>query len=173
MRHAGGVRIVRVGEDAWRAVRDVRLRALHDAPDSFGSTAGREERFAEAHWRMRIRGTPTWLALDDDDEVPRGMVSLIQEPGSPIDDRHLVSLWVAPEARRRGLGWSLIDAARDQALLDGARTLSLWVLEGNTPAGDLYVRAGFRRTGVRQQLPRDATLVEERYELVLRPEPLL
>lgn len=64
-------------------------------------------------------------------------------------------------------GWALVDAARDQAILDGARTLSLWVLDGNTPAGDLYVRAGFRRTGVRQRLPRDAALVEERYELVL------
>lgn len=160
------MRIVRVGEDAWRSVRDVRLRALHDAPDSFGSTAGREERFAETHWRMRIRATPTWLAVDDAGQ-PWGMVSLIQEPGSPTDDRHLVSLWVAPEVRRRGIGWALIDAARDQACLDGARTMSLWVLDGNTPAGDLYIRAGFRRTGVRQRLPRDAQLVEERYELLL------
>ncbi len=166
VRHAVGVRIVRVGEDAWHAVRDVRLRALHDAPDSFGSTAGREERFTEAHWRMRLRATPTWLAMDDAD-VPRGMVSLIQEPGSPVDDRHLVSLWVAPEVRRQGIGWALVDAVREQAFLDGARTLSLWVLDGNTPAGDLYVRAGFRRTGVRQRLPRDAALVEERYELLL------
>ena len=155
-----------MGEESWRAVRDVRLRALHDAPDSFGATAGREERFTEAHWRMRIRATPTWLAVDDAG-VARGMVSLIQEPGSPTDDRHLVSLWVAPEVRRQGIGWALVDAARDQAFLDGARTLSLWVLDGNTPAGDLYVRAGFRRTGVRQRLPRDAALVEERYELKL------
>jgi ribosomal protein S18 acetylase RimI-like enzyme len=160
------MRIVRVGEDAWRAVRDVRLRALHDSPDSFGATAGREERFTEAHWRMRIRATPTWLAFDDSG-VGRGMVSLIQEPGSPVDERHQVSLWVAPEVRRQGIAWALVDAARDQARLDGARTLSLWVLDGNTPAGDLYVRAGFRRTGVRQRLPRDAALVEERYEMVL------
>ncbi len=166
MRHAVRVRIVQVGEDGWRQVREVRLRALHDAPDSFGSTSGREERFTETHWRMRIRATPTWLAVDDGG-VPRGMVSLIQEPGSPVDDRHLVSLWVAPEARRQGLGWALVDAARDAAVAEGARTLSLWVLDGNTPAGDLYVRAGFRRTGVRQRLPRDAALVEERYELVL------
>lgn len=157
-----------MGEDGWKAVRDVRLRALRDSPDSFGSTWGREERFAEAHWRMRVRTTPTWLAVDEDD-VPRGIVSLIQEPGSPVDDRHVVSLWVAPEARRRGIGWALLDAARDQALLDGARTLSLWVLEGNTAAGDLYVRAGYRRTGIRQRLPRNASLVEERYELALGP----
>jgi ribosomal protein S18 acetylase RimI-like enzyme len=160
------VQIVRVGEDDWEAVRDVRLAALRDSPDSFGSTWGREERFAQAHWRMRLRGTPTWLAVDQAGTA-WGIVSLIQEPGSPVDDRHVVSLWVAPAARRRGVAWALLDAARDEACADGARTVSLWVLEGNTAAVDLYVRAGFRRTGVRQQLPRDARLVEERYELEL------
>ncbi len=161
------VRIVRVGEDQWRAVRAVRLRALGDSPDNFGSTFGREQGFAEEHWRMRVRTTPTWLAVDDEG-TPRGIVSLIQEPGSPEDDRHVISLWVAPEARRRGAAWALLDAARDQATVDNARTLSLWVMDGNTAAGDLYVRAGFRRTGIRQRLPRSANLVEERYELTLR-----
>jgi len=161
------VRIVRVAEDQWRAVRAVRLRALEDSPDDFGSTLGREQRFAEEHWRMRVRTTPTWLAVDDEG-APRGIVSLIQEPGSPEDDRHVISLWVAPEARRRGAAWALLDAARDQAKVDNARTLSLWVMDGNTAAGDLYVRAGFRRTGIRQRLPRSANLVEERYELTLR-----
>lgn len=167
----GLVRIVRVGEDQWRAVREVRLRALQDAPDSFGSSLGREQRFTEAHWRMRLRTTPTWLAVDDAG-APRGMVSLIQEPGSPVDDRHVVGLWVAPEVRRQGVAWTLLDAARDHAAAVGARTVSLWLLDGNTAAGDLYVRAGFRRTGVRQRLPRNADLVEERYELALRPSSI-
>lgn len=166
MRHAGCVRIERVGEDQWRSVRDVRLRALSDSPSAFGSTPGREESFTEAHWRRRVRSTPTWLAVDES-RAAWGIVCLIQEPGSPVDDRHVVSLWVAPEVRRQGVGWALLDAARDQAILDGARTVSLWVIDDNTAAGDLYVRAGFRRTGVRQPLPRDPGVVEERYELVL------
>jgi ribosomal protein S18 acetylase RimI-like enzyme len=161
------VRIVRVAEDQWRAVRAVRLRALGDSPDSFGSTLGREQRFAEEHWRMRVRTTPTWLAVDEDGTA-QGIVSLIQEPGSPDDDRHVIALWVAPDVRRHGIAWALLDAARDQAKADNARTLSLWVMDGNTAAGDLYVRAGFRRTGIRQRLPRNANLVEERYELTLR-----
>jgi len=160
------VRIVHIDEDAWPAEREVRLRALRETPDAFGSSLEREERFTEAHWRMRIRSTPTWLAFDDAGE-PRGIVALIQEPGTPDDDRLLVSLWVAPEVRRRGIGWALVDAARDQAVADGARTLSLWVIDDNTPAVDLYVRAGFRRTGVRQRLSRDAAAAEERYELPL------
>jgi ribosomal protein S18 acetylase RimI-like enzyme len=162
------VRIVRVDEDAWRVVSQVRLRALRENPEAFGSGLERELLFAEPHWRMRLRGTPTWLAIDEVG-VARGMISLIQEPGSPVDDRHVVGLWVAPESRRRGIAWALLDAARTEALAGGARTMSLWVLDDNTAAGDLYVRAGFSRTGTRQPLPRDDSKVEERYELRLPP----
>lgn len=115
---------------------------------------------------MRVRTVPTWLAAADDGEV-LGLVSMLQEPGSPTDDRHVISLWVAPEARRRGVGWALLDAIRQAAIADGARTVSLWLVDGNNAAGDLYVRAGFTRTGERMKLPRDPDITEERYVLKL------
>ena len=154
--------IRRVDEDDWPTVRDIRLRALRESPDAFGSSLAREERFAESHWRMRLRTSATWVALDDTGE-PRGLVSLIQEPGSPDDDRHIVSLWVAPEIRRGGTGWSLLDAVVRAGAAEGAATVSLWVVDDNASAVDLYVRAGFTRTGERQVLPRDQDRTEERY----------
>ena len=162
MRHAERVLIRRVDEDDWQTVRDVRMRALRESPDAFGSTLTREERFAESHWRMRLRTSATWVALDDA-QVPRGLVSLVQEPGSPEDDRHVVSLWVAPEVRRRGVGWSLLDAVVRAAAAQEATTVSLWVADDNPSAVDLYVRAGFTRTGERQVLPRNPDRTEERY----------
>ncbi len=154
-------------EDDWAAVRDVRLRALREDPDAFGSSLAREEMFRETHWRMRVRTTPTWLATDDDG-TGRGMVSVLIEPGSPVDDRHVVALWVAPEVRRRGLGWSLLDTVRGHAVAEGARTVSLWVVDDNHAAADLYVRSGFTRTGERHALQRDPDRTEERYVLQLR-----
>ncbi|GCE76468.1 GNAT family N-acetyltransferase [Cellulomonas biazotea] len=154
--------IHRVLEDDWELVRDVRLRALREDPGVFGSSLEREESFRESHWRMRLRGGPTWVAVDDE-RVPRGIVTMILEPGSPVDDRHVVSLWVAPESRRQGVGWALLDAVQAAAEAEGARTVSLWIVDGNHAAGDLYVRAGFTRTGERQPLPRDPSRVEERW----------
>ncbi|GIG39867.1 GNAT family N-acetyltransferase [Cellulomonas phragmiteti] len=151
-----------VDEDDWQTVRDVRLRSLRESPDAFGSSLTREERFAESHWRMRLRTSATWVAVDDAGE-PRGLVSLVQEPGSPEDDRHVVSLWVAPEVRRQGIGWSLLDAVVRGGAAQGASTVSLWVVDDNASAVDLYVRAGFTRTGERQVLPRDPDRTEERY----------
>lgn len=159
--------VQQVRENDWRLVQEVRLRALREDPEVFGASLAREERFVESHWRMRLRTSTTWIAVDDDG-VGRGIVTMIQEPGSPEDDRHIVSLWVAAEARRRGVGWALIDAVRTAAIAEGARTVSLWLVDGNHAAGDLYVRAGFTRTGERQVLPRDPSQTEERYVLTLR-----
>ncbi len=164
MRHAVGVQIRRVQEDDWRSVRDVRLRALREDPDVFGSSLAREELFAEPHWRMRLRSAATWVV--DEEGTPRGLVGMIQEPGSPTSDRHVVQLWVAPEARRRGMAWALLDAVKEAARAEGAETVSLWVVDGNHAAGDLFVRAGFVRTGERHAQTRDSSRVEER--LVLR-----
>jgi ribosomal protein S18 acetylase RimI-like enzyme len=157
------VQIRRAHEDDWPSVREVRLRALREDPAAFGSSLAREEMFTESHWRMRVRGAATWLAVDDDG-VPRGLVGMIQEPGSPTSDRHVVQLWVAPEVRRRGIGWALLDAVRAAARAEGASTVSLWVADGNHAAGDLYVRAGFERTNERHAAT--PSRVEER--LVLR-----
>jgi len=161
------VLIHRVVEDDWRLMQDVRLRALREDPEVFGSSLPREERFRESHWRMRTRSSPSWLALDDEG-VGRGIVGMILEPGSPDDDRHVVSLWVAPEVRRQGIGWALLDTVRKAATEDGARTLSLWVVDENHPAVDLYVRAGYTRTGERHEGQRDPSKIEERYVLKLQ-----
>jgi ribosomal protein S18 acetylase RimI-like enzyme len=158
------VQIRRVLEDDWQTVRDIRLRALREDPEVFGSSLAREELFAEPHWRMRLRSAATWVVVEDG--VPRGLVGMIQEPGSPTSDRHIVQLWVAPESRRRGMAWGLLDTVREAARAEGATTVSLWVVDGNHAAGDLFVRAGYVRTTERHALTRDPSQVEER--LVLR-----
>jgi ribosomal protein S18 acetylase RimI-like enzyme len=163
------VRIVRVSERDWETVQDIRLRALREDPVTLGARLEREQQFGPKHWQMRLRSTPTWLAFTQDNAAPMGIVTMISEPASPVDDRHIAGLWVAPETRRHGLGWALVDTVRQAAVDEGARTLSLWVRDENHPAIDLFVRAGFVRTGERQRSPRDESRVEERYVLELLP----
>lgn len=161
------VQIRKAAEDDWRLVQQVRLRSLREDGDAFGSSLSREEMFKESHWRMRVRTSPTWLAVGDDGSG-LGCVSMILEPGSPQDDRHVLSLWVAPEVRRRGIGWALLDAVRRAAVEEDARTVSLWVEDANHAAVDLTIRAGFTRTNERHALTRDPERTEERYVLTLR-----
>ena len=62
----------------------------------------------------------------------------------------LVSLWVDPDARGRGVARSLIRAVATWARDRGAADVVLFVQEANAPGRALYVRAGFRPTGARE-----------------------
>jgi len=62
----------------------------------------------------------------------------------------LVSLWVDPAARGRGVAQSLIQAVAVWARGVGAGRVVLFVQEANAPGRALYLRAGFRPTGDRE-----------------------
>jgi ribosomal protein S18 acetylase RimI-like enzyme len=61
----------------------------------------------------------------------------------------LISMWVDPAARGRGLAQRLITAVASWALGRGSTRVVLFVQEANAPAQALYERAGFRPTGDR------------------------
>jgi ribosomal protein S18 acetylase RimI-like enzyme len=62
----------------------------------------------------------------------------------------LVSLWVDPRARGRGVAQSLIREVAGWARGLGAARVVLFVQEANAPGRALYMRAGFRPTGDRE-----------------------
>lgn len=64
-------------------------------------------------------------------------------------EAELLTLAVAPESRRRGLGRKLLARFLYQARLRGAATAFLEVAEDNTPARALYAAQGFAETGRR------------------------
>lgn len=160
--------VTRLDEGDWERLAEIRLRALRSDPEAFASSLAREEMFREQHWRMRLRSSPWWVATPQEGP-PVGLVCLIEEPGSPGTDRHVVALWVAPEARNRGVGTALLAAAEREALEVGAETLSLWVREGDEAARRLYDALGFAPTGERHPVPGTDGLVELRYARTLTP----
>ena len=81
-----------------------------------------------------------------------GYVWLRRTGPPPAHDHVLVvdGLAVAPDAQRRGVGRTLLEAAVDEAVRRGGRKLTLRVLAPNTAAHRLYTSAGFRVEGVLQ-----------------------
>jgi len=57
----------------------------------------------------------------------------------------LNDLFVHPDARRRGVAWRLLEAARAHARRGGARRLDLATAATNTRAQALYERFGYQR----------------------------
>lgn len=152
----------------WEELRELRLRALADAPNAFASTLEREAAFPEDVWRQRAQGGPasaTFIVRADG--VGVGMAAVIAEP---VPGRvQLVGMWVDPRHRRRGLAQTLISQAVRWSRDHQARELILWVAEDNTAARVLYASAGFRPAAARQPLPSNPAVDELLLRLPLDP----
>ena len=152
--------VIRVASaEDWATWRALRLRVLSTDPDAFGSTLELEEGYDEAAWRARVDRGRMVLASVGDEYVGLGG-SFEDAPGS----RTVVSMWVAPEARGRGIGRAILDHVVADATRSGD-VVVLWVTEGNTAARALYERAGFVRTGAREPLRPGSAVMKDQMVL--------
>jgi ribosomal protein S18 acetylase RimI-like enzyme len=133
--------------DDWPIWRELRLAALAEAPRAFGAQLAdwQGEGDREERWRARlsIPGSYNVVALRAGEPV--GMAS-----GVPTGDPavvELISMWVAPAGRGRGVGDELVRDIERWARGVGAGVLRLSVADGNEPAAALYTRNGLAYTG--------------------------
>jgi predicted GNAT family acetyltransferase len=139
----------RATHDDWQVYREIRLRALAEAPDAYGSTVEHESDFDESTWRSRTGDSYLLFAMLD---------GRVVATATAIPDRHeaggqeIVGMWVDPDARGLGIAASLVQALADRAAVDGAPSIALWVADGNDVARRVYERCGFVATGQREPL---------------------
>ena len=151
-------------EDAER-FRAIRLAALLDAPDAFGSTHEETAQRPPESWRGQLAALPTFLVVLNDADV--GVVRVAPLDGAPAI-AILLSMWVAADARGQGVGNALMDAAIGYARGTGYRQMVLDVADDNAPAIALYARHGFEPTGETSSLPSPREhILEHRRVLVL------
>ena len=130
------------------AFKDVRLRALQDAPTAFSSTYATEFQLTDAEWVTRAaqwtdETSIAYLAVDAGSACGIAAGFLDKDDATRA---HLVSMWVAPTHRRRGIGRELVDKIVDWARLKSARTLTLLVTSNNDLAIRFYQQLGFQKT---------------------------
>ncbi|WP_457206686.1 GNAT family N-acetyltransferase [Nocardioides sp. P5_C9_2] len=137
--------IEHLGPDDWRDFREIRMRALADAPTAFGITLAEVEDQPEDVWRDRLtQGDPILAVRDDERLVAMGAGWL---PPETPDTMMVWGMWTAPEARGRGLASTLLDRLVDHARERGLAVVELHVTEGNDTARRLYEECGFLATG--------------------------
>jgi hypothetical protein len=87
------VEVRRIEAAEWRELRELRLRALADAPDAFASTLEREAAFPEDVWRERAEGGPASATF-----IARALIGHAVRWSREHQARELVA-WVAEDPR--------------------------------------------------------------------------
>ena len=150
--------VVRLGPEDWEELREIRLRALADAPDAFGAVLAEVEAYDDRVWRDRLAtNNPTYVVREATGTV--AMAGGFAPPDSSV--AFVWGMWTAPAARGRGHSSALLDTVVTWARTIG-RTPHLHVTEGNDAARRLYVRHGFEPTGTWEPLREGSVLrIEE------------
>ena len=136
-------------------LRALRLEALLDAPEAFGSTYARELARTTADWQRWLAPGVT-LILEEAD-IPRGLVAGAPDREDPAIV-HLLAMWVHPLLRHTGAADALVAALLTWALERGAHRVQLMVISSNERAQRLYARHGFRPTGHQATRERDGAI---------------
>lgn len=145
--------------------REVRLRALRDTPQAFGSRYEHEAQLTEADWlerALRWNGEKGIGLLAMDGSAGCGIAGSFLE-GDDATQARLISMWTAPTHRQRGVGRLLVEEIAAWASRRGAHLLLLTVVSSNEAAMLFYQRLGFSRTGRTEPYPNDPALIE--YEM--------
>jgi GNAT superfamily N-acetyltransferase len=155
-------------------LKEVRLRALADAPYAFGGdeTLVEESGQPDSYWEQ--------LAAELGGEVEawrdRCVAYFAMEDGKVcgiagcylcrhVSGRAYFSgAWVDRRYRRQGAGRMLVNAARDWALAHGSNQLRLWVDDTNPQAVEFYKSLDFHPTGESRPVSENSAVFERGFE---------
>src|SRR5262245_48022960 len=121
--------------------RDLRLRALRDAPDSFGDTLAHATAQPPSYWEDLTRSVAQpgrhvmFLACEGADVL--GSTYGLLDPGR-ADTGRVGGMWVDPARRRRGVGRALLEEVFRWARENGLKRLGLWAPAHHSAAMALY-----------------------------------
>jgi GNAT superfamily N-acetyltransferase len=166
MRSSGPpVEVRRIRADEGLRLREVRLRALAEAPLAFGSTLAREQAFPESAWHERAAGGASGVdrATFIADEAGRWVgiaTGVARHPDDPEHSPILIGMFVDSTQRGRGVGAALVERVTEWARTLAAQHLYLWATSTNRPAIALYEKCGFGQTEETRHLEHTPSLRE-------------
>ena len=129
------------GIDDWERLRAIRLEALADTPDAYGSTYEESAHWSDAQWKNAASTRLYYLAERDGRVV--GMVSGGYNDAHP-GTRWLYGMYVTPSERGTGTSALLVRTIAEWARSNGASEVYLHVTTSVPRARAFYEKVGFR-----------------------------
>lgn len=144
----------RATKDDVALFREVRLKALKESPDAYGSTYESALQRDQRSWEEQLWSTTsggdrnTQFAFADDQCI--GIAALYREPSALSGD--IIMMWVDPGHRGSGAASSLVHNLLRWAKDSGFTAVSLEVTDSNARAIKFYENQGFRDTGEKVEI---------------------
>jgi len=153
---SGSVR--RLRPDEVKDYKAVRLAALADSPSAFTETLAQASMLADEVWAERVESHnagATAIIVADDGARLVGLAA-----GIPFEGRaRVVSVWVDPAFRGRGLAAALIEEVCAWAAGAGYAEIQIETAIGNSGPRRIYERLGFEPTDIPPPAGCDPVLV--------------
>ena len=151
-------------------LRELRLRALKDAPDWFPDTYADIARRPSSYWEELTRSVTqahqnAMFVACEGDEAIGSAFALVDRARS--QSGRAGGMWVDPGWRRQGIGQALLQEVIDWARERDFERLTLWCVVGAVASSSLYRKMGFRETGNQQLLSEASALRVAEMELPL------
>lgn len=143
------VTIRRLTPDDAEASRKLRLRALQDHPEAYGAAYEEAAQLTIEDFAQRLATGVTLGAFDADVHVGTVFININMRSKTQHQAR-INAMYVAPEARGKGVGKHLIQAALGylRQNVPQVEDVLLSVAVGNAAAKALYAKMGFVTWGV-------------------------
>lgn len=139
-----------LNEQDTQAYRTIRLNALKNSPESFGSSYEEEADFTDERFLQRLikPNSFTYGAFEEDQLV--GICLLAFQPRKKMNHRaEIFSMYIEPDFRSKGVGKKLImqaiKAAHERKTVE---QIYLTVVSSNKVAKALYISLGFKTYGI-------------------------
>ena len=142
--------LVRTDLDAFR---EIRLNALKNNPESFGSSYEEELAFSNAKFIKRLENENARSFGAFENEELLGFCTLMFQPRKKMNHRaDIYSMYVEPHMRKKGIGRMLATKAIETACENRkVEQIYLTVVSTNESAKALYKSLGFKIFGIEER----------------------
>ncbi len=134
------VTICQLSPESWQVYKKLRLESITNDAQAFADTYQETLHMPQEMWEERIQNI--WFAFIDDEPV--GMIGLLQDTEFDKKQAYIVSFWVSPVHRQKGIGKKLIQHLQEIALSREIKKISLHVTVTQKPAIHVYESCGFK-----------------------------
>lgn len=147
------INIITLPPSRWREYKTLRLHALMQDPYAFGKTYEEDATLPDSTWKQWLKdaqeGKTGYMLFAERSGILVGMAGAVIDDGKINQHRaRIISVYVVPEARGKGIGTQLLNKLLDKLVQDPRLIIAyLLVNDQQKTALKLYQEADFTQIG--------------------------